>query len=122
MNPFEQVTLDTILGAACVYILAGLSWTYVYDTILLFDANSICFTASSESGDMSPLQPFDFAETAYFSFVTMTTTGYGDIAPISALARTAANIQAIFGQFFLAIIVARLVALQVAQHVSREDK
>lgn len=111
----RQVTLDTIRGAVCVFLLAGLAWTYAYGTILLVDADSIRIAPSSKVTDVSPFGPSSFTETAYFSFVTMTTMGYGDITPVSAPARTAAYLQAIFGQFYLAVLVARLVALHIIQ-------
>lgn len=67
----------------------------------------------------SPFGSSSFAETAYFSFVTMTTMGYGHVTPTSAPARTAAYLQAVFGQFYLAVLVARLVALHII-HVPRD--
>ncbi len=51
----------------------------------------------------------------YFSFVTLTTLGFGDIAPISPLARTLVMLEAVTGQLFLAVLVARLVGLHITQ-------
>jgi uncharacterized membrane protein len=51
----------------------------------------------------------------YFSFVTMTTLGYGDISPVSAVARTLAYMQAVFGQFYIAILVAGLVSAYISR-------
>lgn len=120
----RQVSLDTIRGAVCVYLLAGLAWTYVYGTMLLVDAGSFRFATTTAVKHASPFGSSSFVETAYFSFVTMTTMGYGDITPASAPARTAAYLQAVFGQFYLAVLVARLVALHIIhasgdQHASR---
>lgn len=117
----RHVTLDTIGGAVCVYLLAGLAWTYVYGTILLVDAGSIRFAPTTAVDGVSPFGLSSFAETAYFSFVTMTATGYGDVTPTSAPARTAAYLQALFGQFYLAVLVARLVALHIIQ-MTRDQK
>lgn len=117
----RRVTLDTIGGAVCVYLLAGLAWTYVYGTILLVDAGSIRFATTTGVNDVSPFGSSSFAETAYFSFVTMTTLGYGDVTPTSAPARTAAYLQALFGELYLAVLVARLVALHIIQ-ITRDQK
>ena len=111
----RQVTQDTILGAVCAYLLAALAWAYVYSMIQLVDAGSICFvTTNAGNGKLLP-GPSSFYDDIYFSFVTMTTLGYGDLIPISAPARTAAYLQAVFGQFYLAVLVARLVALHIIQ-------
>ena len=55
------------------------------------------------------------SEWLYFSFVTMTTLGYGDIAPVSAIARVLAYMQAVFGQFYIAILVAGLVGAYISR-------
>ena len=55
------------------------------------------------------------SEWLYFSFVTMTTLGYGDILPVSATARSLAYLQAIFGQFYIAVLVAGLVSVYVSK-------
>jgi hypothetical protein len=54
----------------------------------------------------------------YFSFVTLTTVGYGDVAPAAGLARGLANVEAIVGQFYLAVLVADLIGKRVAQALS----
>ena len=53
----------------------------------------------------------------YFSFVTLTTLGYGDIVPVSASARMLATMEALMGQLYLAVLVARLVGMQVSQRM-----
>ena len=61
------------------------------------------------------------SEWLYFSFVTMTTLGFGDIAPVSALARVFAYMQAVFGQFYIAILVAGLVSGYISQRGERNS-
>jgi hypothetical protein len=56
----------------------------------------------------------------YFSFATLTTLGYGDIVPVSAIARTLATLEAITGQLYLAVLVARLVGLHIAESLEHK--
>ena len=109
----KRVTLDTIRGAVCVYLLIGFAWTYVYGTMQLVDPTAIQFPKGNALPELSAFGDSNFSQTAYYSFVTMTTLGFGDIRPISAPARTASILQAIFGQFYLAVLVARLVVLHI---------
>lgn len=111
----REVTMDTIVGAVCLYLLAGLFWTYLYSTIILLSPAAFQLTTTVDPISTSPFGRAGFQQLVYLSFVTMTTLGYGDITPVSAPARTAGYLQAIFGQFFLAVLVARLVALYIAK-------
>lgn len=57
-------------------------------------------------------------ELAYFSFVTLTTLGYGDISPVTPFARALVNLEAIFGQFYIAILVAALVGIHISSRTA----
>lgn len=116
----REVTLDTIVGAVCLYLLAGLVWTYLYSTVLLLDTSAFRMQTVTEATGASPFGNVGFQALVYLSFVTMTTLGYGDITPVSNPARTACFLQAVFGQFFLAVLVARLVALYIAAATSSQ--
>ena len=63
-----------------------------------------------------PAHPLTLADTLYFSFVTLATLGYGDLTPTGPVTRGLAIFEAIVGQLYLAILVARLVGLQTAAH------
>ncbi|REJ65717.1 MAG: two pore domain potassium channel family protein [Planctomycetota bacterium] len=110
----RQVTLDTIVGAVCLYLLAGLLWTYLYSTIILLSPSAFQLATAVDPPRASPFGNAGFQQLVYLSFVTMTTLGYGDITPVSAPAQTASYFQAVFGQLFLVVFVARLVALHIA--------
>jgi hypothetical protein len=97
----QKVTGQTILGALCVYILIGLIFANADYGIQLASGSSF-FAQSGHHG------PSDFA---YFSFITMTTVGYGDLTPSTGLPRTSAVLDALTGQIFLVVLVARLVTL-----------
>jgi hypothetical protein len=117
----REVTLDTIVGAICLYLLAGLLWTYLYATIILTSPSAFQLAITVDPPIASPFGKGGFQQLVYLSFVTMTTLGYGDITPVSAPAQTASYLQAVFGQFFLAVLVARLVTLYIAEVTARRQ-
>jgi hypothetical protein len=96
-----QVTAKTLLGAISVYILLGLVFSYSDYAVQLVGGSS--FFAQSGTHDAP-----DFV---YYSYITMTTVGYGDLSPAVGLPRTMAVIEALTGQIFLVVLVARLVSM-----------
>jgi hypothetical protein len=114
----RRVTQDTLYGSICAYLLMGISWSIVY-AILESQAPG-SFVQNNEAMVIETGAHEGLSERLfYYSLVTMTTLGYGDITPATALARRLSVIEAIMGQLYVAILVARLVALQVA-HASRD--
>jgi voltage-gated potassium channel len=102
-------TFDSIFGAVCGYVFLGLGWATTYSMIETLQPESFQISQSLRTAaDLSPPQVL-----MYYSFVTLTTVGYGDVTPITPVARTYAWIEAITGQFYLAIIVAGLVSILV---------
>jgi hypothetical protein len=102
----RRVTMNIVFGALSLYLLLGMGWALIY--VLLDQASATAFTPDGVFTD-SP------SSAAYFSLVTQTTLGYGDINPAGEYARMIASLQAVVGQLFLVTAVARLVSLQVAQ-------
>jgi hypothetical protein len=103
-------TFDAIWGAICVYLLLGLSWAMLYWSLASLDET--CLTLPSPvtaalGEDWRP--PLELSHVVYFSFVTMSTLGYGDIVPRTPLIQSACWMQAVVGQLFIAVLVARLV-------------
>ncbi len=96
-----RVTSDTICGAICVYLLLGLTWA------LLLNIVSLSFPGSFKGLDAEP----KFYDFVYFSFVTLTTLGYGDIVPVTPPARMLCWLEALSGQLFVAVLIARFVGL-----------
>ncbi len=94
---------NKILGAICLYLLMGLIWAVLYTLVQLSFPGS--FTNISSDSAWFTLFP-DFI---YFSFVTITTLGFGDISPLLPISRFLVYFEAIVGQFYLAILVASLV-------------
>jgi hypothetical protein len=103
------ITRDSIAGAVCGYLFLGLGWAVLYSLIETFQPH--CFEVDPSlriSGADSPLPPYVLT---YYSFVTLTTIGYGEIVPSAATTQTLAWMEAIAGQFYLAVIVASLVSM-----------
>ncbi len=101
-----EVNANRLIGAVCVYLLLGSIWALAYTLLNMLDPGSFAgFVPASGPGWNS--------EWLYFSFVTMTTLGYGDILPISATARALAYLQAVVGQFYIAVLVAGLVGAYI---------
>ena len=107
----KKVNADTIKGGIAVFFLIGLLWTLLYSIVFILDPNA--FSLSGETLD-------ELNSMFYFSFTTLTTLGYGDITPISSIARTLANLQAITGLMYPSIFIARLVGLYTADEMSEE--
>ena len=89
----------------CVYVMIGFLWATIYKTIYII-----------ESQTFNNIDPEKFIQQlGYFSFVTLTTVGYGDISPAYPLTMSLANLEAIVGQLFPAIMIACLVGLYQAE-------
>jgi disulfide bond formation protein DsbB len=108
------VSGSRIQGAIAAYLMLGLGWAHAYAILASHHPHAFATTQAA------PATP---AAWTYFSFTTLTTVGYGDIVPTAPVARTLAMGEAFAGQLYLAVLVARLVALQVAAGpASREVK
>ena len=103
------ITVHRIMGAVLVYLLLGLTWTLAYQLVVLYEPESFNFgdSQAAEQGDDLRVQ------LTYFSFVTLTTLGYGDITAVHPVARTLAMLEALIGQLFPAILIARLVSMEL---------
>ena len=110
----RDINTNRIVGAVCVYLLLGVIWAMAYTIIEMVSPGS--FAGFSPMADLG----WD-SEWLYFSFVTMTTLGYGDILPVSATARGFAYMQAIVGQFYIAVLVAGLVGAYVSNKATSSD-
>jgi voltage-gated potassium channel len=97
-----SVDLNKIIGAVALYLLIGFIWSLCYTILLEFSPNAL---TGMEAGPWYDNMP----TTTYFSFVTLTTLGYGDISPATPLAEIFVILEAVVGMFYLAVIVASLV-------------
>jgi len=99
-----NIEFNTIVGTIAVYLLLGIVWTGLYLLTLEFWPEGIDGIKYANWRD-------NFGIAAYFSYVTMTSLGYGDITPVAPIARTLAYLQAVTGTFYMAIVVASLVGV-----------
>lgn len=102
----KQVTLDTLFGAAAGYLLMGLTWATAYSWIERSTPGSFTINPANDLG-AAGVQWFD---AIHFSYVTLTTLGYGEITPVSSLARSLSVLEAAAGVLYIAFLVARIVS------------
>jgi hypothetical protein len=108
----RKVTTDTILGSMCGYLLLGIVWTMLFALVELLEPGSFLSGGRplvDMQGDLA--KQHVFANFIYYSFVTLTTLGYGDITPASPPARALSSLEAVTGQLYIAVLIARLVGL-----------
>jgi hypothetical protein len=101
-----RVTVFRVIGAIAGYLLIGFTWTFAYQLLVQQVPNAIYFepgTADAVAGQPSHL--------IYFSFITLTTVGYGDVHPVHPAARSLAVAEALVGQLYLATLIASLVGM-----------
>jgi len=104
------ITSYRIQGAIVAYLLIGLMWTYAYGMIYELVPGAFRFPEGSTT-TVGPAHGL-----AYYSFVTLTTVGYGDITPVHPFARSLTMAEALVGQLYPAILLARLVSMELASH------
>ena len=99
----EDVNHETLCACISGFLMIGLLWTIAFTAIGKLDPHAFSFSVPGES--------MDGFDAFYFSYITLSTIGYGDIAPISRVARMLCVMEAITGMFYVAILVARLVSI-----------
>lgn len=108
-----RITSDVIFGAIAVYFLVAIAFSLTYFALELSDPGSLL-----EQGKRLVLYDDDlnaiYAPFVYFSFVTISTLGYGDIVPVSSIMRHLVITEAVMGQLYLAVLVARLVGMKIS--------
>ncbi|MFM7133621.1 MAG: potassium channel family protein [Planctomycetota bacterium] len=113
-----EITQNSVLAAICVYILLGVVWGFAYQVVDELDPTAFNVNLGANAQTDSAVSE---GALRYFSMMTLTTVGYGDIVPVSKEARALASLEALIAQIYLAAIVARIVGIEVANSVSRRD-
>jgi hypothetical protein len=102
----ERVTHDTIYGALSVYLLMAIAWAAAYSLLVTIHPGAIVMDAARH-----PNHGMDWSDCAFYSFVTLTSQGNGDIVAMTAQARSLSILEAVSGTMYVAVLVARLVGL-----------
>lgn len=108
----EEVTLNVIYGAIVVYLLIGLMWSFIYEVIEYLHPGSF---SMAQAQLVEGRLPF-----VYYSLVTITTAGYGDISPVTLIARAYSVIEAVIAQIYLVVLIARLVGTHIRQSMDKK--
>lgn len=106
----RRVDLDTVFGGLCVYLFMGALWYILYGLVYYFSPEAFNFTVHPKPITALRADRLLF----FFSYVTLLTTGYGDIVPLSPVVQMLSMLEGIAGQFYLVFFMARLVGLHVA--------
>ena len=107
----HHVTLNVIYGAVLVYLLIGFMWVFFYALLNKIEPESFYIGKSSMRDQRFIL--------VYYSFVTLTTLGYGDITPLSSPASSFSILEAIVGQIYMTVLIARLVGIHISQSMKK---
>ena len=110
----NDVSLNRIVGAVCVYLLLGVMWSIAYSVLEYLQPGSFKGLTELATPAWNP-------DWIYFSFVTITTLGYGDITPLTQTARSLSFAEAIVGQFYIAVLVAGLVSAYISAKKDSSD-
>ena len=109
----QDVTAEVIKAAVCGYFFLGLMWSFIYVFLESVQPGSFQI-AQNGTGDQGNF--------IYFSFITMTTVGYGDTTPVTNGARSLAVLEAVMGQLYLAVTIARLVGIHISQGLQNRQR
>ena len=112
----RAITTDMICASLCAYLLLGVCWAFVYSLteLLLPGSFSISESHLDVSGELN-VSGAQSAFAIYYSFITLSTLGYGDVIPVNPVSRALSYSEAVTGQIYMAVLVARLVGLQISQ-------
>jgi hypothetical protein len=114
----QDVTVDAVLGTVCGYLLAGAAFANLFTATELLQPGSFNI-GTAIGGELSSWHARRFLF-GYFSFVTLTTMGYGDITPVTPGAVSLSWLEAVFGQFYMAVVVAQLVGIRIGQRLGAQ--
>ena len=112
----ERVTLDKVLGAVCVYLFIGATWGLFYELLVLLRPDAFQGSAPAVLGSVGPgatVPSLSLGDALYFSYATLTTIGSSNLMPATVQAKTLVWVEAIAGQIYIAVLIARLVSLQI---------
>jgi hypothetical protein len=110
----DEVSVGTIYGVMSVYLLIGVAWSFLYAIVELASPGAFDFGALATTVDSSATRG-ELRFFGYYSLVTLSTLGYGDITPVTPLARSLSALEAVTGQLYVAVLIAFMVGTHIAQ-------
>lgn len=102
----KEVTTDTLYGAVCVYLLLGIMWASIYGFLEYITPGAVFKGTDGEINTKLSTN-----ELLYYSYTTLATIGYGDITSVTPVGRILSVLEAVFGQLYIAFLVARLISI-----------
>ena len=108
----DEITREVIYGSMVAYLLIGIMWAFVYKIIETLHPGSFNLPPFTDSDIRSAM--------FYYSFTTLTTLGYGDVTPLSGPAKSLATVEAVTGQMYIAVLIARLVGTHISQSLMKK--
>jgi hypothetical protein len=108
---FGPVYADRVHAALSVYILLALSWAFIYGLIEIISPGAFSLAATSTDAAARPEGAYLLADMIHFSIATLTSTGYGDITPLTPFARSMSQLEQLVGIFYIAVLISRLIGL-----------
>lgn len=107
-----QIDTNKLIGSVALFLLLGLMWAVAY--LLLLEVDPLAFRGL----EAIPWED-NFSNSAYFSFVTLTTLGYGDISLVTPIAKTLVYLESVVGVFYMAVVVSSLVSSNLGRNTAR---
>ncbi|MEW6145224.1 MAG: potassium channel family protein [Thermodesulfobacteriota bacterium] len=111
----DEVTTDTLYGAVCVYLLLGIMWASIYGFLEYVSPGAVF-----EGYDKEITTKMSTNELIYYSYTTLATIGYGDITSVTPVGRIISVLEGIFGQLYIAFLVARLISIYTTNAIRRK--
>ena len=109
----KEVTSNVIYGAIVAYLLIAIMWAFIYSVLEIIHPGSFAIGKDQVEADRHLF--------IYYSLVTITTLGYGDITPVTSPANSFSSLEAVIGQIYLVVTVARLVGINISQSMNRKS-
>jgi len=111
----REITAEIVIGAVCIYFIIGAAWTFLYFVLQVAAPGSMMVIPIVSQGNLIPqLEQYRFWEMLYFSMGALSTMGFLSTEALTPLARQLAVVEAIMGQMYVAVLIARIVALSTA--------
>jgi len=111
----SYISTNVLCAGISAFLLLGLAWTFGYWLVAELSPNAFSFNVAADAG-----ANIDGFNGLYFSLITLCTVGYGDITPVSRVARMLAAMEALTGLLYVAVLIARLVAIHSSPNSSDE--